>query len=112
MVKGRLPGQTGAIFHFRLYPRISAGVGKGLKRAPRKRGRSDPRSRGRGFFFGGLVKKSWLDSPGEDPCLSSHAQLLKGMRLYAGRRSDARDVDGYRVTQLHSSVCMSCFQKL
>ena len=29
MVKGRLPGQTGAIFHFRLYPRIS-GAGKGL----------------------------------------------------------------------------------
>ena len=31
MVKGGLPGQTGAIFHFRLYPRIS-GEGKGLRR--------------------------------------------------------------------------------
>ena len=30
MVKGRLPGQTGAIFHFCLLRRIS-GEGKGLK---------------------------------------------------------------------------------
>ena len=29
MVEGGLPGQTGAIFHFRPYPRIS-GEGKGL----------------------------------------------------------------------------------
>ena len=31
MVKGGLPGQTGAIFYFRLYPRISS-EGKGLIR--------------------------------------------------------------------------------
>ena len=35
MVEGGLPGQTGAIFHFRPYPRIS-GEGKGLSSARRR----------------------------------------------------------------------------